>query len=112
MCNHMHLRHGLLVLDLSCTQQSQHVLGPLCHGVLHAVVMPQLLHTQLRPTQVRLTWETMTVLVIKHVNTHSAQQHAQMIYSMLTIQICEMLGVQQQMQTQRHGTMFVEMSFH
>lgn len=50
-----HLRHGLLVLDLPRAEQSQHVLGALGHGVLHAVVVPQLFHAQLHPTHVRLT---------------------------------------------------------
>lgn len=68
----MHLRHGLLVLHLSRTQQSQHVLGPLCHGVLYTVVMPQLLHTQLHPAEVRLAWETVTALVISMRTTHTA----------------------------------------
>lgn len=57
-CQLSDLSHGLLVLDLSCSQQPHHVLGPLSHGVLHAIVMPQLLHAQLHPTQVRLTWDT------------------------------------------------------
>lgn len=74
----MHLRHGLLVLHLSCTQQPQHVLGPLCHGVLYTVVMPQLLHTQLHPAEVRLAWETMTALVIS-MRTNSHSIHTQMI---------------------------------
>lgn len=58
-----HLSHGLLVLDFYCTQQSQHVLGSLSHGMLHAVVMPQLLHPQLHPAQVRFNWETVSVLI-------------------------------------------------
>lgn len=62
-CRLSDLSHGLLVLDLSGAQQSQHVLGSLGHGVLHAVVMPQLLHAQLHPAQVRLAWDTVSGLV-------------------------------------------------
>ena len=50
------LGKGLLVLDLAGPQQAEDVLGPLGHGVLHPVVVPQLLDTQLHPTQVVVTW--------------------------------------------------------
>ena len=47
-----YLREGLLVLDLAGPQQSEDVLGPLGHSVLHPVVVSQLLHAQLHATQV------------------------------------------------------------
>lgn len=50
------LRQSLLVLDLACAQEPEDVLGPLCHGVLHPVVMPQLFDTQLHAAHVLVTW--------------------------------------------------------
>lgn len=55
VCLRSNLRQGFLVLDLAGPQEPQHIFGPLSDSMFHPVVMPQLLNTQLHPTEVLVT---------------------------------------------------------
>lgn len=54
-CVYLYLRESLFILDLAGPEQSEHIFGPLRHGMLHPVMMSELFDTKLHPAQVLVT---------------------------------------------------------